>query len=730
MRFSTIKHEMRICDGCGEEFASTDHRQRVCKKNCRRNSTANILQFVGVDGEGRGDNPSSYILFGIGDRHIESQDAHTSLSWEECFSFLYREFERRGKGCAFVGFFLGYDFAQILKGLPEDRARMLLTAEGRAKRAHRRKGREPHPVEYKGWQFDILGSKRLRIRPKNCKCNIASCKCPKAPWCFLCDVGGFWQTSFLNVINPKNWPDGTAPVTDEEYEIIRRGKERRSTAELDDDMRNYMHLEIRALEKAMSVLADGFGQLGLHLSPKQWFGPGQAAAQWMRGKLPKREELFEGIPDWYLDAARGSYYGGWFETFCHGVIKGETYEYDINSAYPSVIATLPCLLHGTFQRGHDMPPRSPHTLVKARVRIPGFHATSDHGSARGTARHIGVMLHRNDDGSICRPDVSEGWFWLEELEASIRAGCVDRRTIEYREWVSYEPCDCPPPFEGIAGLYQDRLRFGKNTPLGKACKLVYNSCYGKFAQSIGSPQYGNPIYASRITSGCRRIVLDAIGTHPMGQHAVAMVATDAVFFLQPHPGLRVSDRLGEWDTTVRRNLTIFKPGVYWDDSTREQIRKADEVRFKARGINAQKFAEELWKVDFWFQQWDPASNEDIQWPDVQFESGFSIITPTQALAWNKWHLAGRNNPRMVYHTSIPRNKRRGIWFDSGANVFRSGLIHREYNWQTGDYDNVCSTPYQKRFGLDDPFSDESREENGITPDGTVNDMFRWIFKNG
>jgi len=209
-----------------------------------------------------------------------------------------------------------------------------------------------------------------------------------------------------------------------------------------------------------------------------------------------------------------------------------------------------------------------------------------------------------------------------------------------------------------------------------------------------------------------------------------MVATDAVFFLEPHPGLRVSDRLGEWDTTVRSNLTVFKPGVYWDDSTREQIRKAEEVRFKARGINAQKFAEELWKVDFWFQQWDPASNEDIQWPDVQFESGFSIITPTQALAWNKWHLAGRNNPRMVYHTSIPRNKRRGIWFDSGANVFRSGLIHREYNWQTGDYDNVCSTPYQKRFGLDDPFSDESREENGITPDGTVNDMFRWIFKNG
>src|SRR6185503_17386909 len=143
--------------------------------------------------------------------------------------------------------------------------------------------------------------------------------------------------------------------------------------------------------------------------------------------------LFEGIPDWYLDAARGSYYGGWFETFCHGVIKGETYEYDINSAYPSVIATLPCLLHGRFQRGTDRPPSGPNTLIKARVRIPGFHTTSDHGSTRGTARHIGVMLHRNDDGSICRPDVSEGWFWQEELEASIRAGCVDRRTIEYRE---------------------------------------------------------------------------------------------------------------------------------------------------------------------------------------------------------------------------------------------------------------------------------------------------------
>lgn len=711
--------EERVCEGCGTRFTPRDFQGRVCKKNCGR--SGKDLKFIGVDGEGRGDDPSIYVLFGVGDRHIENEQG---LQWKECFQFLYREFERHGRNTAFVGFFLGYDFTQILKTLPENRARLLLTIEGRAKRAHRVKGKEPHPVECDGWQFDLLGSKRLRIRPKVCACKFATCKCPKAPWCFLCDVGGFFQTSFLNVIDPKGWKE---PVcSEEEYERIKEGKDRRAIAELDEDMRTYMHLEIEVLERVMSVLNDGLRNIGIRLSPRQWFGPGQAAAKWLRGKVSKSEELMQKVPAWFREAARSSYYGGWFETFMHGHIRGDVHEYDINSAYPSVIATLPCLEHGHYTRGTGRPAHPPtYCLVKARVFAPG----KDVGKHIRTTQqaHIGTMPHRNTDGSICRPDVTEGWYWLDELEASRTAGFIDR--VDWKEWVGYEACDCEPPFKSIVELYQKRLEFGKTSPMGKGSKLVYNSAYGKFAQSIGSPQFGNAIYASLITKGCRKQILGAIASHPMGSAAVAMVATDAVFFTTPHPSLILSEKLGEWDYTLRRNLTIFKPGVYWDDETRRQIVQGEKPKFKARGINANQFANQIWLVDSWYDSWHDNDTGSITWPDVQFQSGFSMVSALQALVRNKWDTAGRIRDVTLFHTSNPYRKRDGIWWDKEYMVWRSGVLVKEYDYLMMDWKDVVSMPYVKSFGFDDPFSDESREEFGVTEDGLVGNSYKSLFNN-
>lgn len=710
-----------VCSGCGKTFIAKDYRQRVCEKDCGRRSKE--LSFIGVDGEGRGDDPSCYVLFGVGREHIEDING---LTWKDCLSFLYRVFEERGRSVAFVGFFLGYDFTQIMKSLPEDRARLLFTIEGKAKRAHKVKGKEPHPVECEGWQFDLLGGKRLRIRPKRCRCRYATCKCKKAPWCFLCDVGGFFQTSFLNVIDPKGWAPGTEVCTKEEYERIRIGKSRRGVAHLDQDMREYMHLEIDILERVMQVLAEGLRSIGIGLSARQWFGPGQAAAKWLKPRVRKAEELRELIPSWFWEAGKASYYGGWFETMIHGHIPGEVHEYDINSAYPSIIATLPCLEHGDYIRGTGRPPNSYlYALVKARVFAPG--KTGRAGIRAAQSSYIGTMPHRNHDGSICRPDVTEGWYWIDELEASRRAGFIGK--VDYKEWVAYVPCKCPPPFSDIAQLYDKRLEYGKTSPMGKGSKLVYNSAYGKFAQSVGNPQFGNAIYASLITKGCRVTILSAIYTHPDGARAVAMVATDAVFFLTKHPGLTVSTRLGEWDYTKRKNLTIFKPGVYWDDETRHQIKIGDKPKFKARGINAEQFADQIWMVDGWFSDWGNGKEGIVVWPDVQFQSGFSMVSCLQALVRNKWNTAGRIRDILLLQSSNPYRKRMGLYYDDECGVWRTGVLKRSYNWDIDDWDNVMSMPYKKSFGLDDPFSDESREEFGITEDGLVGNSYKSLFNN-
>lgn len=710
----------KSCIGCGEKFIPERVNQTRCKDSCGRKRPPGPVAFVAIDGESVN---GKYCLLGVGDRQIENIDG---LGWKECFEFLYSEFQRHPKGTAFIGFYLGYDFTQILASLPQERAWYLFSREGQAKRRHKLPGKEPHPVDYDGWQFDLLANKRLRIRPKLCTCTIASCKCKKSPWMYICDVGGFWQTSFINVINPKQWPDGFIDAGD--YASIESNKASRSSLKLDENCRRYNRLENFYLAKVMGQIAVGFESIGLHLTPKQWFGPGQAAQAWLKGFAPKREEWEANTPTWANTAARGAYYGGWFEVFVHGYIPGMTYEYDINSAYPAVIASLPCLLHGEWVRGRGIPPKE-HSDRQVCLVYGEFECVNRTDGLSHRGNYTGPLPYRSEDGNISRPAITKGWYYLSEVKSSIRAGfCKRLRDCAIEEWIAYVPCECEPPFAAIADLYQNRLKVGKDTVWGKSSKLVYNSAYGKFAQSIGDPMFGNAIYASLITMGCRRTVLDAIATHPDKGRAVLMVATDAVFFRTPHPNLELSNRLGSWDCTERSNLTIFKPGVYWDDETRRQIREANKPKFKARGIDANAFKDEIWKVDAQFRSEWPSS-EVKAWPDVLYFSSFSIVSATQALAWGKWHLAGTEQDAESLQSSNPSSKRAGLYFDAVEGIWRTEVKIPEFDYERMAYRSE-SMPYQKRFGTEDPFSDESREALGITPDGTVSGMFRVLLQNG
>ncbi|HEY6018469.1 MAG TPA: DNA polymerase, partial [Candidatus Paceibacterota bacterium] len=511
-------------------------------------------RFASVDGEGTTMETGEhrYVLLGVGDQHVSNPDG---LTWQECFEFLWSQFKTGS--VAYTGFFLSYDFIQMLRTLAEDRARMLLTAEGR--KARTPKSQERHnlfPVRCDGWEFDILGTRRLKIRKEGSE-----------RWMSICDTGSFFQKSFLKVIDPAEWSDPV--VTPEEYATIARGKSNRSTAVLDSDMLAYNRLENEILSRVLCKLNEGFQSLGVSLKPNQWFGPGQAAQQWLTGRAPTSKDLNSAVPQDALLAARASYFGGWFEITAHGHIPAITYEYDINSAYPYIISALPCLMHGEWSH-NEQSPGTRYTLVRARVC--------------GSDPYLGAMLHRDESGNISRPSRTQGWYWRHELDAAGNAGLVSRAEI-LESW-SYYPCSCPPPIAEIADLYAKRLAVGKKTPLGMAIKLLINSCYGKFAQSIGSPKFANPVYASLITAGCRAIDLNAIASHTGGTRDVLMVATDGVYFKRRHESLALSSRLGDWEETAKQNMCLFKPGVYWDDKARRSITAGESPVFKARGVSA------------------------------------------------------------------------------------------------------------------------------------------------
>lgn len=694
--------ESRECPQCEEDFKTADSRKVYCDHKCRKDAEkANRREhtFIGVDGEGFGRGEAhTYALLGCGSRQIEDS---SGLTWEAALDFLYNCF-LENRNAIYVGFFLRYDFSHILRTMPEERVRMLLSNDGiRARRRTASGGNPvPFPVDLSGnrkWEIDTLALKRIKFRPKY----------GHKGWMYICDAGPFFQCSLLKAIDPREWDEPI--VTQEEYDLIKKGKEDRDHASLDDDTRMYNRLENDVLSRLMKRVDQGLTDAKVRLSKENFYGPGAAAAKWMdlTGQ-PTGEEVQDCTPQEVWDAAVASYYGGWFEIMAHGHVQGSVYEYDINSAYPYIMENLPCLLHGEWIHGYgEFPSDNNVCLVRTEVR--------------GSNRYIGTMLHRNCNGGIMRPHVTKGVFWAHELRAAERAGLIDSYGHQ-TEWWAYKACNCPRPLASLRGLYDQRLRVGKNTPYGKALKLIYNSIYGKAAQSVGLAKYANPIYASLITAGCRTQILNAIATHPNGPEACVMVATDGVYFLDEHPHLKLGAALGDWEMAVKHGLTLFKPGVYWDDKLRQQIQREEEVKLKSRGVNGKVFSKYIGDLDAAFARWTDVATE---WPEVTMQIPFSFVSPSQALQRNDWDQCGRIvEGRPNLQKSIP-TKRRQTARRTGR-VYRSGVKKvAGFCKCPKKLSPTESHPYEKRFGEREweDLQEYTRDstgiiEMGLCPDGT------------
>jgi len=695
----------KVC-ACGTEFETINLRKSKCNKDCGRNSKSRnaarttkrvLTTFIGVDGEGvtREDGTHDYVLLSVGNESLYREDgAH--LHWREIFPFLYEQYQNNTHA-AFVGFFLGYDFTQWFRSLPESRARSLLSKAGIAERARKRSGGNPKPFPvYVGdweWEIDILGTKRFKLRPgTGFPPNTPGIKNGNS-WMSICDTGSFFQMSFLNLISGERGK----LLSDTEYAVIEKGKAKRASAKFGLDMIRYNILENDVLSRIMEQLNDGFKAIGITLQKEQWFGPGQAAQAWMKKiNAPTGEDVRDRVPESARIAARKSYFGGWFEIFAHGIIPGTSYEYDINSAYPYMIAQLPCLLHGKWTKGE-----------KTAVRNNGKSLRLLHGTAHGSNKFVGALPHRTPKGRVLRPQKTSGWYWEHEVNAAMSAGMVDAFDID--EYVDYEPCKCEPPFAEIANLYLERLKVEKNSPHGKAYKLIYNSAYGKMAQSVGNPTYANPIYASLITAGCRTMILSAIATHPTGLHDLLMVATDGVYFRTPHPSLPLNDEtLGMWDSKEKENLTLFMPGIYWDDKARQAIKDEGNPKLKSRGISAVDLARCIELLD---DQFTGLSTFAPEWPSIELPVQFNMTTAVQALARGKWETCGKivtNGSRTIDSNPFTKRAHSVLHWSADEKIYRS------YCWS--QQDPIESTPYDKLFG------DELRAfmlDEQETPDGSV-----------
>ena len=554
--------------------------------------------FMGVDGEGCGTDRRGrqhYMLLRAGRFELFTGKPLTTI---DCLEFILSLPPTH----ILVGFAFAYDTTQILRDMPAERLSRLFedtpSREGQSSYTYW----EDYAIEYLPRNY--LRVARLErvwgVRKDGSEGGIYEVieGTTRTVW----ETFGFFQCSFLRALQQFD-------IGKRYWEEIARNKRQRSRfARITTEIRRYCELECALLASMMEKFRVICHAAGIH--PNEWSGAGKLAAYLHRinGTI-SHAELRDRVPlptsteadrMAFLKLCQTAYYGGRFEITRVGEL-GECWEYDINSAYPAAMLSLPCLHHGTWQRVPALwlTNAPPEALFVASVSFTHPDDTVLCG-----------LPVRRQQGHICWPLQGAGTYWSTEIRSAERLGA---RITYQHGWRYVSHCKCRP-FDWVAPLYAERKRLDAATPnQGYPIKLGINALYGKLAQRIGSPKYGNFIHAGLITAHCRATLNNAIALDP---GAVAMLATDAVVSLRPLP-LPVGKQLGQWEETKRSKLFVVQPGIYWEGRTREDKRKT-------RGTSVSIFARHMHRFEKTWRQWAETNCR-----------GFNVITYNSEGKWRR-----------------------------------------------------------------------------------------------
>ncbi|MBM2819831.1 MAG: Type polymerase [Nitrosarchaeum sp.] len=294
--------------------------------------------------------------------------------------------------------------------------------------------------------------------------------------------------------------------------------------------------------------------------------------------------LFNEIQYEVQELARRAFCGGRFELIQRGFI-GLCYIYDINSAYPYALSTIPDITNGRWVCGKK---------IHAKAKLGFFFILADIDDSVKIAPFPFIKKNR----TICYPAGKfKTYVTLDELK-SVEGDPRIKYTI-LESWQFIPNKNCGYPFkEFIEKQYEKRLKLKKEgNQLERAIKIILNSIYGKTVQTKPHKTMGNmfnQVIGSYITGFARAELYKFVRKYNLENHVVAF-ATDSIAVRTKILNLN-SEKLGEMKLDKDADDVIFlsngfylfngvwkKRGIGYDNEKKQEI-EHENTRIDQNGL--------------------------------------------------------------------------------------------------------------------------------------------------
>ena len=481
----------------------------------------------------------------------ESYDIST---WDE---FIEKFMVRKNLKTIYFCHNLRYDAQSILKLLPYEKLIELWKSK-------------ENRIEYEGLRITYIPKKLLRIAEiKNKRGAI-----------HLYDNSQFYENKSLDsqaklYLNERKLGTISAEEIGKSYQYYRDNYK-----EIVKYCKRDAELTLRLAQLAMKNIKE------LGFNPSNPISPATISRKYQKevkgwGKRLDKMELKERQAN---NIAMYAYKGGVFSTYKKGYFKGKLYDFDVNSAYPSVMIDLPDWRNGEFEfMGETGKPENyeygwvavevdseyiPYRC-KETYEVKEIYEGIGEWNMKYTARKVVFPI-----GLRVEIITTEEYRWLLKYKEKVK--WLKQGIVWVKKTDKY-----PNPFGWMKEMFKKRAALKKegNSALAQTLKILMNSLYGSTVmRKNGIGDLTNFCYGSYITARTRLQMFDVVIDN---YDKIVNVATDGILSTSKLD-VKVGSELGEWE------FNEYERGVVIGNGIRQLWKTDNTYETHARGITSDR----------------------------------------------------------------------------------------------------------------------------------------------